>query len=69
MNGQSDTDMDRVIDEYMMEDMEMGPVISFTRRYKAFSSDQLPESNLRTQIEFGGKRTLLYYIVECNNII
>lgn len=63
-NAMSDTDMDQVMEDFMME-MDMERPADFTHRYKAFSSDQLPESNLRLQIEFGGKCTI-HNIGGCN---
>lgn len=66
----SDTDMasnnNEDDDDYMMMDMDMGTTIDFTQRYKAFSSDQLPESNLQSQLEFGGKCTHCYQLIHCS---
>lgn len=57
-NDNDDDDYQGGLMPYAM-DMDNDRVGLFQRTYKAFSSDQLPESNLREQLEFGGKSTIL----------
>jgi hypothetical protein len=43
-------------------DMDYTGESAFSRPYRAFSSERLPESNLREQLEYGGKSTSLLFV-------
>ena len=58
-NDNADNTGDTHEEQFMPYEMDLDDVYVFNKQLRAYSSEQLPESTLREQLEYGGKGTLV----------